>query len=286
MFKALYGSAILLLATAIWGSSFVFIKFVVEDITGFSYTFYRSLIALAILTPLILYKIFRKKLDKDSIVKGFITGVPYILGLLLQGVGTAFTTPSVSAFITGLNTVHVHIYTAFIKKLYTSLLFVSLVLSIVGLYMVTKPVGGFGFGEAMVFLSSIAWAAEIILVSKYSSRGVRRTEFLYGVLMPSLLLSPYIVLVEKNLSLSNRTILYLSYLAIACTLIAVALQVVGQKYVSEATAAIIYILEPVFAMIFSVLLYGEKVELMGVVGGVVMVMASAIAVVDEILRLK
>jgi drug/metabolite transporter (DMT)-like permease len=286
MLKALYGSVILILVTILWGSSFVFIKFSVENISGFSYTFYRSLISIASLTPPIAVKIFRKKIDLKSIRYGFITGVSYMLGLLLQGIGTAYTTPSISAFITGLNTVHVHIYTALIEKTYSPLLFLSLVLAITGLYMVTKPSGGLGFGELMVFLGSIAWAAEIVLISRYARRGIKRIEFLYGLLLPSLSLVPYVLFIEKTLNLSYTTWLYLSYLGIACTLVATALQVIGQRYVGEATAAIIYILEPIFALIFSVIIYGEKTELLAVLGGITMVIASAIAILDEILKQK
>lgn len=282
MLKALYGSIVLLITAAIWGSSFIFIKLTVGSISGFSYTFYRTLISVTALTPLIMLKVVRGSLQRKGIVRGLVTGASYFLGILLQGIGTTYTSPSISAFITGLNTVHVHVYTAFTKKRYSLMLFISLVFAIVGLYMITDPVSGLGFGEIMVFLGSIAWAAEIILVSKYAREGVGRVEFLYGLLLPSLLLAPYVVVFEKTVNLSLATWVYLTYLALMCTLFAVLLQVVGQKYVSEATAAIIYILEPVFAMIFSVIFYHEEITSRGITGSILMLIASAIAVIDEI----
>ncbi|MEM3979815.1 MAG: DMT family transporter [Ignisphaera sp.] len=282
MLKALYGSIILLITTALWGSSFIFIKLTVSNISGFSYTFYRTLISVAALTPIIILKYVRESLQRRGIVSGLVTGASYFLGLLLQGIGTIHTSPSVSAFITGLNTVHVHVYSAFTKKRYSLMLFVSLVFAIVGLYMITDPVNGLGFGEFMVFLGSIAWAAEILLVSKYAKEGVSRVEFLYGLLLPSLLLAPYVIIFEKTTNLSLTTWVYLTYLALVCTLFAVLLQIIGQKYVSEATAAIIYILEPVFAMIFSLIFYHEEITSRGVAGSILMLIASAIAVIDEI----
>jgi drug/metabolite transporter (DMT)-like permease len=286
MGRAAFGTLVLILVSILWGSSFVFIKLSVENISGFSYTFYRSLIALAALTPLVLAKLVKSSLDARSIRWGAVTGVTYMLGLLLQGIGTAYTTPSISAFITGLNTVHVHIYTGLIERRYSKLLLLSLALSILGLYLVTKPVGGFGFGELMVFLGSIAWAAEIILISRYSTRGVKRLEFLYGVLLPAITLAPYVLFIEKEVNLTIETLAYLTYLALICTLAATALQVIGQRYVSEATAAVIYLLEPVFATLFSATIYGEKIEALGALGGTLIVLASAIAVLDEVRREK
>ncbi|MCI4435688.1 MAG: DMT family transporter [Ignisphaera sp.] len=286
MDRAIFGTLVLILASILWGSSFIFIKLSVENISGFSYTFYRSLIALAALTPLVLAKLVKNSLDIRSIRWGAVTGVTYVLGLLLQGIGTAYTTPSISAFITGLNTVHVHIYTGLVERRYSKLLLLSLALSILGLYLVTKPAGGFGFGEFMVFLGSIAWAAEIILISRYSTRGVKRLEFLYGVLLPAITLAPYVLFIEKEISLTIETLEYLTYLALVCTLAATALQVIGQRYVSEATAAVIYLLEPVFAAVFSATIYGEKIETLGALGGALIALASAVAIFDEVRREK
>ncbi|MEM1542420.1 MAG: hypothetical protein QW725_07990 [Ignisphaera sp.] len=96
---------------------------------------------------------------------GLVVGASYFLGLLLQGIETIHTFPSVSAFITSLDIVYVHVYTTFIKKRYSLILFVSLVFTIVRLYMIINPVNDLGLGE-MFFLGSIAWTTEIILVSK------------------------------------------------------------------------------------------------------------------------
>lgn len=282
MARTIRGVVLLLSTTILWGSSFIFIKLIVSNISEFSYTFYRVLISVIILTPLMILRIFTRKIDVKGFRYGIITGIAYILGLILQGAGTRYTTPSVSAFITGLNSIHVHVYSGLIKKSYSLSLFVSLILAILGLYMVTKPAGGFGFGELLIFLGSIAWAAQIIFISRYVKEGVRYIDFLYGMLLPSLLLAPYVLTLEHKTNLGMQIFLYLAYLAIACTLTASALQIIGQKYVDPATAAIIYVLEPLFALTFSVTFYGEKVEVIRITGGMLMVLASYIAIKEEV----
>jgi drug/metabolite transporter (DMT)-like permease len=150
------GIFFLVLTTVLWGTSFSFIKLSVEEISGFSYTFYRGLISILILTILLAAKHARQGIDAKSFIKGLYTGVAYTTGLLLQGLGTQYVTPSTSAFITGLNTVHVHLYAGFLARKYGLTHAVSLVLAISGLYILTSPQNSGGLGEILVFMGSIS----------------------------------------------------------------------------------------------------------------------------------
>ena len=132
------------------------------------------------------------------------TGVAYTAGLLLQGLGTQYVTPSTSAFITGLNTVHVHLYAGFLARKYGLTHAVSLVLAISGLYILTSPQNSGGLDEILVFMGSISWAAQIILVSKYSDSSL--LEYLYGMFTPTLILAPYVFIVENGGELSLNAI--------------------------------------------------------------------------------
>ncbi|WP_434731003.1 DMT family transporter [Thermogladius sp. KZ2Tp1] len=267
----LKGLLALLATSLIWGSSFVFIKLSVSDIDGVAYTFYRSLIALALLTPALL--LGRSRFSKGSFRKGFVVGLSYVSGLALQGVGTQFTTPSISAFVTGLNTVFVYIY-EFLRGTADKLkLVASLALSTIGLYLLTEPAGELGLGVVLVLIGAVAWAAEIVLVGVYSAELTQSTiSFLYGLLLPGLLITPYVALHTKTLP-SPSTLLYILYLSLFCTIIASVLQVVGQKYVPAYAAATIYLLEPISAAVFSALLYGERLSSIQVAGASLIVLA-------------
>jgi drug/metabolite transporter (DMT)-like permease len=274
------GIFFLVLTTILWGTSFSFIKLSVEEISGFSYTFYRGLISILILTILLAAKHARQGIDAKSFIKGLYTGVAYTTGLLLQGLGTQYVTPSTSAFITGLNTVHVHLYAGFLARKYGLTHAVSLVLAISGLYVLTSPQNSGGLGEILVFMGSISWAAQIILVSKYS--GSSMLEYLYGMFTPTLFLAPYVFIVESGGELSLNAIVYLAYLAVACSLGATYFQVKGQKYVAASSAAIIFLLEPVFALIFSLVMGLEDLVLYKLVGGGLIVLATYITTVGEL----
>lgn len=50
-------------------------------------------------------------------MSGLVVGALYFLGLLLQGIETIHTFPSVSVFITSLDIVYVHIYSVYQEKM-------------------------------------------------------------------------------------------------------------------------------------------------------------------------
>ncbi|MCY0868370.1 MAG: DMT family transporter [Desulfurococcus sp.] len=280
--ELLKGLLLLLLVSLLWGTSFSFIKLSVSDVTPLMYTALRSLIAVLILTPFIAVKAVRGRLDARGLVNGVQAGIAYFTGLYLQAAGTVYTTPSLSAFVTGLNSVHVHLYIVAARGGYSRLDGVALALAVLGLYILTSPGGGITVGVILVFLGSLAWAAQIILVSRFSSTGL--TEILYGMFTPGALVYPLAVILDGGAS--PQVFWYIVYLAVFCSLLATLLQVLGQRQVSPLTAALVYLLEPVFALIFSVLMGLEEVEFYKVAGGSLIILAVYIASIAELKRSK
>jgi len=112
-------------------------------------------------------------------------------------------------------------------------------------------------------LGSVLWAAEIILVSSYSRSSM--TELLFGAFVAGAVYG--VPLINRGVEMDLETLTYMIYLALACSILATFLQVYGQRYISEKTAAIIFLLEPVFATIFSMTAGLETVDLHKMVGG-------------------
>lgn len=273
----LLGLLSLVTTTILWGTSFAFIKLSMDEVDPFTYTFMRTLFAVSALAPLLVFKMTRSSLDRESFKRGFVTGLAYTAGLCLQAAGTAYTDPSTSAFVTGLSTIHVHAYAGILAKRYSKLDFLSLVLAVLGLYILTKPTGGFGYGETLVFVATFAWAAQIVLIAKF--RGSSMLEFLAGNFAAGLLYVPgYLV---YNRSLTREAIFYLLYLAIVCSIGATFFQVLGQRYVSPETSALVFLLEPIFALVFSVLMNLESIELHKLLGGGLIVLSLYSATISE-----
>lgn len=267
----------LTVTTILWGTSFAFIKLSMGEVDPLTYTFIRTALATLALTPMLLWKLARSSLDYKSFKQGFITGLAYTSGLCLQAAGTAYTDPSTSAFITGLSTIHVHTYAGFLAKRYGRLDLLSLMLAVSGLYILTKPSGGFGYGEFLVFIATFMWALQIVLIARFRSSSM--LEFLSGNFAAGLVYMPgYMV---SGASLTREALLYLLYLALVCSIGATFFQILGQRFISPETSAVVFLLEPVFALAFSVLLGLELLEPHKLVGGGLIVLSLYVASVSE-----
>jgi len=268
------GLLALLGTTILWSSSFPVIKIVVSSIPSLSYAWARSFIASMALLPYVIYAYRAKLVHNDVVLGGLVTGVAYALGLWLQGWGTAYTTASNSAFITGLNAVFVHAYVAIVSRSYSVSLGAELLIAMLGLYLLTLPRGGFGFGDALVLLSAVAWAAQVVLVSKYGGRNPLL--FTFFEVIPALSFSLHDVVCGLP-PLDVTSMLGLVYLGLACSVAAFALQAYGQKYVRPEIAALVFLLEPALAPVFAWIVLGESMMHLQIVGGALIVLSIALA---------
>lgn len=272
-FKAV---AALLGTTLLWGSSFPAIKVVMESINEYRYTWIRALVALVALLPYLAYAHGRGRIDPLTVKGGLLAGVAYSLGIWLQGWGMKFTTASNAAFITGLNAAFVHAYQALIEREYGVRLGASLVLGMVGLYLLTAPRGGLSFGDALVLLSALAWASQVIVVGRYC-RGDPLV-FTFFEFLPSIAFALPDLSVHGKPEVPPQVLVLLVYLGVVCGDAAFALQVYGQRNVRPAAAALVFLLEPVIAAILAFMLLGEMFTAVQVVGAL-LILASMLAAV-------
>jgi drug/metabolite transporter (DMT)-like permease len=263
-YAALFGTVLF------WGTSFPIIKYLMYFIDPYTYTWVRGLFSIIFLTPCVLYHFYRNGFrhgDLECLRGGLFAGVFYSLGLWLQAWGTGFTTASNSAFITGLNVLFVHLYVGFVYKRYSWGLGFSLLLSIAGLYLLTRGTIGFyiiGFGDFLVLLSAIMWAGQVLVIDKYSR--CNPLVLVYYMFMPTLF---FIIPSSRNYMIVSRNpiiLVLLIYLALICNIAAFTLQVYGQKKIEPEKAAIIYLLEPVIATTLSYTILGETITIQKTIG--------------------
>jgi len=272
----LLGVAALVAATMLWGSSFPAIKLVVGEVGDLAYTWMRGAIAVAALAPYMAYAALTGRIEKSTLRGGLATGVAYTLGLWLQGWGTGLTTASKSAFLTALHMVWVHAYVALATGSYPPRLALSLASALAGVYLLSGPLtGGFNLGDALVLAGSFMWAAQVILVDRYS-RG-DPLQFTFAQISVSTLFIVPDYLDGGLKAPSPGALALLAYLALLPGIAAFALQVWGQRYVGPATAAIIYQLEPFFAAGFSRAVLGETMTLRQWLGAALIAGAVAAA---------
>jgi drug/metabolite transporter (DMT)-like permease len=280
----LKGLVALILTSVLWGTSFPVIKTVMYYVNEYTYTWVRSLIAILGLTPYLLYTYYRGRFSVSTAKGGLLAGIAYALGLWLQGWGTKYTTASNSAFITGLNVIYVHIYSATVMRRYSIKLFLALILSISGLYLLTTPTTGFNLGDLLVLAGSFMWALQIVLVDRYS--GGDPLIFTLFEMVPALTFLIPDVVFYSTISVSINVLLMITYLAFVCSNAAFALQVFGQRYVSPAVTAIVFLLEPVVAATLSYVLLSEVITSIKALGASLILTAMFLSSTDKYLSIK
>lgn len=257
------GQAILILLTFIWGTTFPVMKIIVENIGFAYYVFLRFSIASIILAPYIFLRYKAKILFKDTF-PGIVLGILFLGGISFQGLGIEYTSASNAAFITGLSVVFVYLIEVAIGGEKVSIqLLLAIILSIIGLYLLSfKDMFTPCIGDLIVLIGSFFWAFQIISVGRYSKK-FDLSRLLFFEISSTAFGSISLLSFIKMPSLNNilDMIPYILYLSIFCTIFTNMLQLYGQKLVSNVEAAIIYLMEPVFAYMLSFIMLGEQLSI-------------------------
>lgn len=273
------GIASLTALTAIWGTTFPAIKVVVGSIGFLYYVAIRFTLASAILAPFAFKKL--KEL-RDFAPEGLLIGSLYFGGITLQGWGMEYTRASNAAFVTGLSVVFVYVLEVAFGRAKPSLCFIgALLLAVLGLHALSFSEGVYELmlGDLIVLAGSLFWALQIISVDRVAKGDLYSLLFLeclVNAVGASLLSFAFSTLNVGNL---KDTIIPLAYLATVCTLGANALQLYGQRWVGSVEAAMLYLLEPVFATAFSYILLGEQLSPAQALGALAVLASMALSVV-------
>jgi drug/metabolite transporter (DMT)-like permease len=260
MTKQLKADLSLIAVTVVWGASFPIMSIAFKSVPPYSFIAIRY-----ILSALILGAVFMKKFknfNKEMLKPGILIGLALGIGCILQAVGLIYTTPSKSGFITGLNVIFVPIFIAFLyKKLPDFKTNVGVVLSVLGLALMSISGGmGINIGDFLTLLSAVAFAAQIILVDKFSRNSdlaiLTTIEFLTVGLLSTV---PAVIVEGFSMDLNLFAVGAIIFTALFCTIFAYGLQNVAQGYTTPTHTAIIFLAEPVFSAIFSVFI-GDKLS--------------------------
>ena len=103
MSEKLRAHLLLLGVVAVWGSTFVLVKDALSDISPLLFNLIRM--ALATVCLAVVYRKHLRRLTREALVGGAIAGFFLAVGYQFQTAGLALTTPSKSAFLTGLTVI-------------------------------------------------------------------------------------------------------------------------------------------------------------------------------------
>ena len=258
---------LLLITTILWGTTFIITRTLIQDIPIFLYMGLRNLIGLIGFAPLL---ITFKKINKQILSFGIFAGVIYFLAMFFQTWGLQTTTAGKAGFVTGLSTIMVPFMAYLIyKKDLDKKIWIAVSFSVVGMaLLLLEGESGIIIGDWLVLICAFSFAYFIVINDKY----VRLVDvYLYSMvqmatvtglsyLFSFLLGETYdLFSIEPNLTFW----LIMIYLGIAVTTATFLFQNWSQQHVEPSITAIIFTLEPVFAMLFGILLGNETMSLLG-----------------------
>ena len=270
----------LLLVSASWGLAFVVMKDAIErqSVNSFLFTrFLVAVIAMFLLKPTVIQSI-----NREILRKGFIAGLFLAAGYILQTLGLALTGAAVTGFITGLYVVATPVIAALVLRVrITAFTWGCVLLATFGLALLSLKGWNLGYGEFLVFLCAIAFAAHIIALSKWSN-GLDVYAMTIVQLATCALATGVISLIQGYEAPPDSNGWYVVlFTAIICTAVAFVVQTWSQAHMSATKVAVILTMEVVFAALFAVVFGGESLSLRTLFGGVLVFAAMFMIVLKE-----
>jgi drug/metabolite transporter (DMT)-like permease len=265
----------LLVVTAVWGSTFFLIKDVVTRIPVadlLAVRFGLASLALALLIGP------RLRLTRRIVRQGGGLGLLYGIAQILQTVGLAHTTASVSGFITGLYVVATPALAAVVLKARITLTtWAAVGLATVGLGVLSLNGFTIGYGELVTLVSAVVYAGHIVALGRVSTPATVLSLSLVQMVVITAICGLLAVLPVSGagLQLPDRGAdwLVVGYLALVAGALTMALQTAAQAQIEPSRAAVIMAMEPVWAAGFAVAVGGESVTARMMVGGLAILSA-------------
>lgn len=248
-----FARPLIVLATLIWGSTFVIMKNTLDSVPTFYLLAFRFTVATLIL-GLVFWKKWRL-LDRRYLKGGVVMGTFLFAAYSVQTFGLMGTTPGKNAFLTAVYCVIVpFLYWLITKRAPDKFNVAAALLCITGVGLVSLNADlSITWGDILTLIGGVIYACHILAVAK-SSQG--KDVFLLTTVQFAVTAAwswAFALIFEQfPTAVSGGALGGLLYLAIAATAGALLFQNVGQKYTPPATAAVLLALEAPFGVAFSI----------------------------------
>lgn len=272
------GESLLLLATFIWGLSFIAQVEGMNGVGPFMFVAIRFLLGALALGALFFVPFFRQlpgqALDIKSAVPTALIGLFLWLGSAFQQVGLQYTSIANASFITSTYIIIVPVAGFLFRQPPTTWQIVGAFITLFGVALlsfgdayVTREPFEFHWGDVLQLIGAFFWAAQIwclsVFAGKYNNLHLAIWQsFVCGVLS----LVAALVFEVNTLQSALSVWPWLLFAGIIASGLAYSAQVFGQRTVPPARAVFIFCLEAVFATIAGVLLLGQGVSVVALGG--------------------
>ena len=292
----------LFIAAFFWGTTFVAQSIGAKSVSAFTFLACRSYIGTVFLLPFIMMRDKGIRKDKPELFTpennkkrrklhakaGMICGFLLFAASFAQQYGIEFTTTAKASFITTLYVVFVPVFSIFIGKKPAAKIWVAVVFSVVGLYLLS--ISGslrLSLGDSFVMLCSVIFAFQIMSVNHYSPK-TDSLKLSCCMFFTVAILATISMFIFENPDWNSiyKALPSILYAGILSNGVAYTCQVIGQKGVNPSVASLIMCLESVFGALSGWVVLGEGLTARELTGCTLMFTAILIAEVKLPARRK
>jgi drug/metabolite transporter (DMT)-like permease len=263
---------LLLAVVFVWGSTFVLIKDALADVSPLLFNLLR--IGLAAICLGIIYRKHIGHIDRRALLFGAVTGVFLTAGYQFQTAGLRLTTPSKSAFITGMTVIFVPLLIT-IPRLRPAgtraprwNAFAGALLAFAGIVFLTIPAhAGFDLrsvnkGDMLTLACAFGFACHVVALAHFSPRMRFEHLALLQVSFAAVYMAISLPIIERPwIRWSASVGIALAVAAVLATAVAFTVQSWAQQILPATHIAVLFTLEPVFAWLTSWIVLGERLGL-------------------------
>ncbi|MCH9758703.1 MAG: DMT family transporter [Proteobacteria bacterium] len=260
------------MATFFWGWTFPVVKEAIVIMPVFAFLTVRFALAALLMT------VANGKPARGLYKKGTLLGVLLFLSFAFQTLGLEQTSAANCAFITGLNVLWVAICSSPTRRTW-----LAVALGVCGLWLLAAPSkeAGVNIGDVLTLLCSFFIAAHILVLNKLDknscSMGLAQIQFIVVALLS---FATSLFAEDRFLpqQWTGELVFALLITVLGATIFSFWAQTHYQRYTTAVRAALIFIMEPVFAALFAVLFYQEELPATAAVGALLVFLAMVATV--------
>ncbi len=256
----------------IWGSSFVIVKQALADVS--TLLFLAARLSLAAVALALAFRLHYpgSRSAREVLPGGLIAGLCLFSGFALQTFGLRYTTPSKSAFITGLSVVMVPVLGAMVARAFPQVSeWLGVVVATLGMGLLTLQGDSLwiGLGDLLTLGCAVAFATHIQVVGHYSRKiGFEGLSLVQTATAALIALGTFWWIEPPRVRWTSGLVIALLVTGLLATALAFTVQAWAQRHTTATRTALIFALEPVFAWLTSYIVSGETLSPRGVTGAV------------------
>lgn len=266
-----------------WALSTILIKMFSESLPVYHIMSVRYVMALLIIV-IVQHKEIRL-VKKSDWLPGIVLGILTFGAFALAIMSLYYTSASKSGFLVAMSVLFVPVVNTIKKRrLPNHWIVISVVLSLIGLFMISGMNGGrFNFGDMLALLCAACYTVYIMIMDVYTKR-IHASVLVFIQFLVVAVISVVMMFIFEDINVQSITINWFPLVVIGIfgTAITNFAQVKAQKTASPESVGLILLGEPLFTLIMAAIILQETILLQGVIGAVVMLTAMVITVFAEV----